>query len=192
MAVTTETPAGFSLPALMQSANARLLLMMGGAAAIVALMAGVWFWGQKPEYRVLFANYSDRDGGAIVAALQQMNVPYEFAGGGSVLRIPAPFECILTFPPAGAGKPRVFTIEAEVSVPRWAAAGNHGVDLVRLGVGGGKNLGDGFANHLGVTHVVVDGDFGTDDAGFDKRDGGAGRGVDCEDHSRPRSCQPGP
>ena len=90
MAVTTDSPATFSLPALMQSANARLLLMMGGAAAIVALMAGVWFWGQKPEYRVLFANYSDRDGGAIVAALQQMNVPYQVTDGGGAIMVPAP------------------------------------------------------------------------------------------------------
>ncbi len=89
MAVTTDTPAGFSLPSLMQSANARLLLMMGAAAAIVALMASVWFWGQKPEYRVLFANYSDRDGGAIVAALQQMNVPYQVADGGGAIMVPA-------------------------------------------------------------------------------------------------------
>lgn len=90
MAVTTETPGAFNLPGLMQSANARLLMMMGGAATIVALMAGVWFWGQKPEYRVLFANYSDRDGGAIVAALQQMNVPYEVAEGGGAILVPAP------------------------------------------------------------------------------------------------------
>ena len=41
----------------------------------------------------------------------------------AVLRVPPPLECILTFPPAGAGKPRAFTIEAEVSVPRWANAG---------------------------------------------------------------------
>ncbi len=90
MAVTTDIPAGFSLPSLMHSANARLLLMMGGAAAIVALMVGVWFWGQKPEYRVLFANYSDRDGGAIVASLQQMNVPYQVADGGGAIMVPAP------------------------------------------------------------------------------------------------------
>ncbi len=89
MAVTTDTPAGLSLPVLMQSANARLLLMMGGAATIAALMAGVWFWGQKPEYRVLFANYADRDGGAIVAALQQMNVPYQVADGGGAILVPA-------------------------------------------------------------------------------------------------------
>ncbi len=88
MAVTTDTPTGFSLPTMMQSANARLLMMMGGAATIVALMAGVWFWGQKPEYRVLFANYSDRDGGAIVAALQQMNVPYQVADGGGAIMVP--------------------------------------------------------------------------------------------------------
>lgn len=41
----------------------------------------------------------------------------------AVLRVPPPFECILTFPPSGAGAPRAFTIEADVSVPRWAIAG---------------------------------------------------------------------
>lgn len=41
----------------------------------------------------------------------------------AVLRVPPPLECIVTFPPAGAGAPRTFTIEADVSVPRWATAG---------------------------------------------------------------------
>ena len=86
---TTSTSA-FALPPFLQSANTRLMLMMGGAAAIVALMAGVWFWGQQPEYRVLFSNYADRDGGAIVASLQQMNVPYKIADGGGAILVPAP------------------------------------------------------------------------------------------------------
>jgi flagellar M-ring protein FliF len=35
---------------------------------------------------VLYTNVSDRDGGAIIASLQQMNVPYKFAeGGGAIL-----------------------------------------------------------------------------------------------------------
>lgn len=89
MASTPDITAPLNLPALLQSANARLIMMIGGAAAIVAFMAAVWFWGQKPEYRVLFANYSDRDGGAIVAALQQMNVPYQYAEGGGAILVPA-------------------------------------------------------------------------------------------------------
>lgn len=92
MAITTEPAANGTLQTLMQSAqsgNARLIAMMGGAAALIALMVGIWMWGQQPEYRVLFANYSDRDGGAIVAALQQMNVPYQFAEGGGAILVPA-------------------------------------------------------------------------------------------------------
>ncbi len=88
MSVTTATAEKFSLAAMLQSSTARVALMAGGAAAIVALMAGIWFWGQQPAYRVLFANYSDRDGGAIVAALQQMNVPYQIADGGGAILVP--------------------------------------------------------------------------------------------------------
>ncbi len=88
MAVTTVPAEKLSLPTMMQSPGARLAMMAAGAAAIVALMAGVWLWGQKPEYRVLFANTTDRDGGAIVAALQQMNVPYRVADGGGAILVP--------------------------------------------------------------------------------------------------------
>lgn len=88
MAVTTAPAEKFSLSGTLQSPAARVAMMVGGAAAIVALMAGIWFWGQQPAYRVLFANYSDRDGGAIVAALQQMNVPYQIADGGGAILVP--------------------------------------------------------------------------------------------------------
>ena len=58
-------------------------------AAVVALVAGGWMWGQTPDYRMLYANLSDRDGGAIIASLQQMNVPFKFADGGGALLVPA-------------------------------------------------------------------------------------------------------
>ncbi|HYD60996.1 MAG TPA: flagellar basal-body MS-ring/collar protein FliF [Noviherbaspirillum sp.] len=62
---------------------------MLGVAAVLGVMSGVWMWSQSPDYRVLFSNFSDRDGGAIVAALQQSNVPYKFADGGSAILVPA-------------------------------------------------------------------------------------------------------
>ncbi|MDE1990199.1 MAG: flagellar M-ring protein FliF, partial [Betaproteobacteria bacterium] len=46
-------------------------------------------WGTTPDYRVLYSNLSDRDGGAIIDSLQQMNVPYKFAEGGGALLVPA-------------------------------------------------------------------------------------------------------
>ena len=69
--------------------NGRNILLMVGAAAAAAALAGMWLWSQQPDYRVLFSNFSDRDGGAIVASLQQMNVPYKFAEGGGAILVPA-------------------------------------------------------------------------------------------------------
>ena len=63
--------------------------LMVAVAAIAALIAGLWMWGQTPDYRVLYGNLSDRDGGAIIESLQQLNVPYKFAEGGGALLVPA-------------------------------------------------------------------------------------------------------
>ena len=82
--VTVNPVIGFA-----ESEGGRNLLLMMGAAIVIALMAGVWMWSQQPDYRVLFSNYSDRDGGAIVTQLQQMNVPYKFAEGGGAILVPA-------------------------------------------------------------------------------------------------------
>ncbi|HAF01220.1 MAG TPA: flagellar basal body M-ring protein FliF [Methylophilaceae bacterium] len=65
------------------------LLLLAGVAAVIAVMAAFWMWSQKPDYRILFSNYSDKDGGAIVAALEKMNVPYQFSESGSAILVPA-------------------------------------------------------------------------------------------------------
>lgn len=63
---------------------------MGALAALVAvgLVAAAVFYRQ-PDYKLLFANVSDKDGGAIVAQLTQMNVPYKYSEGGGSILIPA-------------------------------------------------------------------------------------------------------
>ncbi|MBU4610484.1 flagellar M-ring protein FliF [Achromobacter sp. GG226] len=71
----------------MKSAPRALLLV--GAALLVAVIVAFALWSRGPEYRVLFANLAERDGGAIVAALNQMNVPYRFADGSAALMVPA-------------------------------------------------------------------------------------------------------
>ena len=72
-----------------QTPGGRNFFLMLGVAAVVGVMSGVWLWTQQPDYRVLFSNFSDRDGGAIVAALQQSNIPYKFADGGTAILVPA-------------------------------------------------------------------------------------------------------
>ena len=54
----------------------RKLMLGGGLAAIVAIFIAMVMWGKQGDFRVLYANLSDKDGGAIVASLQQMNIPY--------------------------------------------------------------------------------------------------------------------
>ena len=72
-----------------RTTGGRKIMMMFGVAAVVAVMGAVWMWGQQPDYRVLFSNFSDRDGGAIVAELEKMNIPYKFAEGGGAVLVPA-------------------------------------------------------------------------------------------------------
>lgn len=68
--------------------GARLRL---GAAAMLLLAAlvAVFFYNRQPEYRVLFSGLNDKDGGAIVAQLAQMNVPYRYTEGGGAIMVPA-------------------------------------------------------------------------------------------------------
>ena len=89
MELATEPTSGTGVMDLARTPAMQSLLLMVGAAAIAALMFAIWMWSKGPEYRVLFSNFSDRDGGAIVASLQQMNVPYKFAEGGGAIMVPA-------------------------------------------------------------------------------------------------------
>lgn len=69
-------------------AQPKLPLIIGGAALVAIAMAFA-LWSRGPDYKVLYTNVSDRDGGAIIASLAQMNVPYKFAEGGGAILVPA-------------------------------------------------------------------------------------------------------
>lgn len=64
-------------------------ILLGAAAAVVALIVAAVMWGSEPKYKVLFSNLDDRDGGAIVTALGTMNVPYRYNETGTALLVPA-------------------------------------------------------------------------------------------------------
>ena len=72
-----------------RTAGGQKTILALGVAAVVAVMGAVWMWGQQPDYRVLFSNFSDRDGGAIVAELEKMNIPYKYAEGGGAVLVPS-------------------------------------------------------------------------------------------------------
>lgn len=63
---------------------AQKIALMVGLAALIALLVGAFLWSRAPAYRILFTNVPDKDGGAIVQSLQQMNVPYKLESGGAI------------------------------------------------------------------------------------------------------------
>ncbi|MEX9251192.1 flagellar basal-body MS-ring/collar protein FliF [Pseudenterobacter timonensis] len=69
-------------------ANPKIPLIVAGAAAIAIIVAMV-LWAKSPDYRTLYSNLSDQDGGAIVTQLTQMNIPYRFSDNGGALEVPA-------------------------------------------------------------------------------------------------------
>lgn len=73
-----------------QSSFGLNIALGAGIALAVGIMAAVFMWSMKTsDYRVLLSNYSDRDGGAIVAALAQMAVPYKFSEDGGTILVPS-------------------------------------------------------------------------------------------------------
>ncbi|MDR3324013.1 MAG: flagellar M-ring protein FliF [Zoogloeaceae bacterium] len=68
--------------------SAQKLALAVALAAIVALLVGAYLWSRQPDYKVLFANLSEKDGGAIIAALDQSGVPYHFSESGGAILVP--------------------------------------------------------------------------------------------------------
>ena len=89
-----------------QTALGRNLALGAGLAFVLAMMAGVFLWGQKPNYGILLTNFSDKDGGAIIASLQTMNVPYQFSEGGNAILVPAEMVYDARLKLAAQGLPR--------------------------------------------------------------------------------------
>lgn len=77
---------GQKLAALDRSQKMRLAF---GVALLVVIGIVGLVMGRQAEWRVLYADLADKDGGAIVAQLTQMNVPYQYAAGGGAILVPA-------------------------------------------------------------------------------------------------------
>jgi flagellar M-ring protein FliF len=63
--------------------------LAGGAFAIVLVLAGSAVWLLRTDYKVLFADLKPQDSAAMVAELERQKVPYQIAGDGNTLLVPA-------------------------------------------------------------------------------------------------------
>lgn len=92
------------------------LLMLGvGAAALAAVAIALALrGGGQSDYRVLFSGLSDKDGGAVLAQLSQMNVPYRHSEGGGAILVPAEKVLDLRMKLSNLGLPKSSTVGYEL------------------------------------------------------------------------------
>lgn len=76
-----------------------------GVAALLAILAAMAYSAKDADYRALFPHLSEKDGGAVIDRLTQMNVPYRFTEGGSVIMVPSNRVHELRMKLAAAGLP---------------------------------------------------------------------------------------
>jgi flagellar M-ring protein FliF len=77
-----------------------------GIAALAGVVFAMTAWNAHGDYKVLYANLSDKDGGAVIAQLSQMNVPYRMSEGGAAILVPAAQVHDLRLKMATAGLPK--------------------------------------------------------------------------------------
>ena len=80
--------------------------MAVGLAALAGVVLAMTLWSSKGDFKVLYANLSDKDGGAVIAQLSQMNVPYRMSEGGAAILVPAAQVHDLRLKLATAGLPK--------------------------------------------------------------------------------------
>ena len=85
--------------------NPLVVLLIAGAASI-AIIAALLMWASSPEYRVLYNNLSEADGGRIINELDTRGVPYRFSNNGQALMVPSENVYTLRLQLAEQGLPR--------------------------------------------------------------------------------------
>lgn len=83
----------------------RLRLAIGVVLFVAIAVAGL-VMGRQAEWRVLYSSLSDKDGGAVIAQLTTMNVPYKYTEGGGAILVPADRVHDLRLKLASQGLPR--------------------------------------------------------------------------------------
>ena len=94
--------------------NPLVVLLIAGAASI-ALVAVLFMWASSPEYRVLYSNLTEADGGQIIAELDSRSVPYQFSQGGQALLVPSD---------------QIYTLRLQLAEQGLPRGGNLGLELM--------------------------------------------------------------
>ena len=92
--------------ALKQMRGSPLVALLIAGAASIAIVIALFMWASSPEYRVLYSNLSEADGGSIISELDTRGVPYQFSQSGQALLVPSNQVHTLRLQLAEQGLPR--------------------------------------------------------------------------------------
>jgi flagellar M-ring protein FliF len=112
--VGTPAPAETALGRLGALPAAAKMKLGFGVAGLVAVLAALSVWSARGDYKVLYANLNEKDGGAVIAQLSQMNIPYRHADGGNAILVPASQVHDVRLKLASAGLPKGSVIGFEL------------------------------------------------------------------------------
>jgi flagellar M-ring protein FliF len=87
LAGATSVPAGYSQMA--EFVKSKPLPLIAAGVATVGILAGMVMWANGPDYRVMYSNISDADGGTIIDELQKRNIPYKLSDSGHSILVPS-------------------------------------------------------------------------------------------------------
>jgi flagellar M-ring protein FliF len=73
----------------MRNPMTRLLLLLIGVAAAVALGVGIVLWSRGPNYALLYAGLDPKDAAAVTQALESSNTPFKLGADGASISVPA-------------------------------------------------------------------------------------------------------
>jgi flagellar M-ring protein FliF len=104
-----------------------------GIVGLLAVLAALSMNLRQGDYKVLFANVTEKDGGAIVEKLAQMNVPYRFSEGGGTIMVPASqvYDLRLKLSAAGLPKGSINGYELLDKTPFGQTQGQERINLQR-------------------------------------------------------------
>ena len=102
----------------------RFMLALLVLLPLAALGAAYLLWSTPPVYRVLYPQLSDRAGGEVIAALDQLDIPYHLSAADGTIEVPADQLHVARYRLAARGLPRT---EADVEdeadrAPRFGAS----------------------------------------------------------------------
>ena len=82
------------------------LTLVAGLIGLVVVLTTLTMSTRQGDYKLLFANLSEKDGGLIIEKLQQMNVDYRLSDGNGAIMVPASKVYELRMKLTSSGLPR--------------------------------------------------------------------------------------